>query len=254
MAKKTANSAKSMLDDMFPSIPTSDDNDQSKPKTDDASTATTVAALQAQLAEMQKKLSENEQTNLALMTKPTSLQNQMPQVPVIDYSKAPDPIEDKEGYARFVADVNQQQADYRQAVAAYEGKQASVSTARLNKLWASFSETYPDYAENTRRVEIAAKAVVERALAEGLDADKYMYGTSGKFMRDVIEEMDDIFGKPSAVEAADDDDDEEEDDRSAGILGGGGSSASGGKTKPAAQLGSLSADIKEWQEKTGFSS
>lgn len=257
MAKKPKQvSADDILKQMYPDLMTSDDYSQQQQQTQQTKAEPSVGDLQREIAQLQGRLE-------AVSTRPVqqvrqTQQEQAPQAPIIDYDKAPNPIDDPAGYAKFVRETTQAQIDYEKAAYAWQNRQAQVAATRNNSLWDDFSTKYKPYAGDPEKVEAATGVVLSRAQAKGVDINEYMYGNTDQFMKDVAAQMDKLYGKPS--EGDDDDDyvdvesDDEPDNRTAGLLGG---SMAGGKTaatpKAAPQkYGILSQEVMAWQEKTGF--
>lgn len=241
-----------ILKQMFPDLKTRDDDEPEqtagggKPAPD---LAAQLAELKAQLASQSQELESARRERAAITTVPVA--DTMPQAPQIDPKSAPDPIVDPAGYAKFIQDNISAGLEYRQQLEAWQARQHGGQQARIATLWEDFSKTHPDYAKDQRKVRIAAQQVADRAAAKQLNVDNYMFRNSSQFMADVVKEMDDLFGQPGKVDNTTDDDDE--DDRSGGIFGG-----QEGNNKPAQittrseKLGSMSADINAWQEKSGF--
>lgn len=245
-----------ILKQMYPDLMTSDDYEAEEAaktaaaaKPDDS--AKTIADLQAKLAGLESQIATVGQTNRALSTQAAV---DMPPVrPNVDYSKAPDPATDPAGFAQFMDNVTQARVDYEKQVFQYQNRQAQASSQKTAMLWSQFEKNYPEYAKNDKRVEVAAAAVINRARAMGTDTDKYMYASSGDFMKDVVKEIDDLFGKPQPVEVEDNDDEGGEDDVRTNVFGGSSAAGAPGAPRQAPQrYGTLSKDIMAWQEKTGF--
>lgn len=256
--KQAELSANDILKQLYPDIPSSDDFEPpavEKQTQQAASEADrkTILDLQAQIANLTGQMSNVAKTNTALMTQATT--DMPPTAPQADYSKAPNPIDDPAGYAKFVQKAVADQVEYEKQAYAWQTRQESSRANRASNLWATFTEQHPDYAENTERVEVAAMKVIERAKANGVDTDKYMYQNSGQFMADVTKEIDRLWGKPNAGGSADDGEgDTIEDIRTGGLQGGVQASNGGVRTAPAApqRYGALSQDVIEWQKQTGF--
>jgi hypothetical protein len=244
-----------ILKQMYPDLLTSDDYEAEEAKKAAAAkpddTATTIANLQAQLAGLEGQLATVGRANTVLSSQ---AQTDMPPVkPQVDYSKAPDPATDPAGFAQFMDNVTQSRVNYEKEAYNYTLRQQSAASNKTAVLWKDFEGNYPAYAKNAERVEIAASRVIEKARALGQDTDKYMYGNSAGFMKDVVKEIDRIFGKVEA-EADDDEGDDEGDDNRTGVFGGGqaaGSPQAVGR-QPQERYGTLSKDIMAWQQKTGF--
>lgn len=259
MAKRKAKTAMSeqelkeynaqMMKFLHPDIPTRDD-DEPEPEQKSGDQAQ-ITALMQQIANLQSQVT-TQQTQQPTYT-PARV-DIPPAKPVFDASKAPDPVDDPKGYAEFVRNGILEEQRWQNDVTTWQQRQQATQQNRLSQLWEQFADQHEDYAQDEERVEIAATRVAQRAAKAGMDVDKYMYQSSGIFMNEVVKEMDKLFGKPKAGGLDDDDDGDDgvPDSRTGGIFGGAeyGSKPTGGKSQE--KLGSLSADIKAWQEKTGF--
>lgn len=251
MAKRKELSADDILKQMYPDLQTSEDAE--------AAAAAKLAAAKgtendagAQIAQLQQQIAQLQGVVSTVRTpEPKYREAQRPQKPVM--GKAPDPIQDPDGYANFVQQATSALIDYEKADWQWQQGQAATAQNRTGGLWGKFEAAYTDYAapENSKKVEIAAKEVLQRAQAAGMDTDQYMYSNSEAFMRDVVNEYDGLFGK-AGVAAGDDDDDD--DDNRATMFDGSAAGANGvGKTpQPPERFGALSQGINAWQEKTGF--
>lgn len=257
MAKRKDPTADEILKQMFPDIMTSDDLEAEAAAKEEAAkaaaaapdTARQVTDLQAQLARLEGQLSASQRPGY------TPTQSQAPQRPNISYEAAPDPLTDPKGYAQFVHQSTQAQIEYEKQAWAYNNQQQTQAANRTQGLWDQFAEKYKDYASNSDRVEIATTRVIQRAKAAGTDTDKYMYGTSDVFLKDVVGEIEKLWGKPKpAAEDEDDGDEGDTIDNRTQILGGGASGSAPGKVAPQSnqKFGALSQDINAWQQKTGF--
>lgn len=262
MAKKKSQqlTADDLLKQMYPDLLTSDDvapaqidtNVQQTQATAGTVDAKAFAELQAKLAELQGQVVATNRTNSALMTQ---AQTPLPPArPVVDFSKAPSPIDDPAGYAQFMYNANQMQIDYEKQVFNWQTQQQQSSAQKTSQLWSKFEQDYPAYAANDTRVEVAAQRVIARAKAMGQDTDKYMYGNSAGFMQDIVKEIDTLFGKPQATDDDGDSADDEGDDVRTNVFGGSVQTAAGASSKnaPPERYGVLSKDIMAWQQKTGF--
>jgi hypothetical protein len=250
MAKKANQqvSADDILKQMYPDIKTSEDyEDEQKAKqtTTGDDTSKTIAALQAQIARLEGSVSASQRPA------PVTQNYAAPQRPVIDWDKAPDPIQEPGKYGRFLAEANQAIIDYEKQAWQYQSSQQNLNTARTQNLWAKFEANYKEYTENTDRVEIAASRVLQRLQGAGMDTDAYMYGQSDQFMKDVVAEIDTLWGKGGS---GGEDDAEDDDDNRTVVLGGAGGNAKGPsqQQEQPQKYGSLSNDVLAWQEKTGF--
>lgn len=251
---KKAKSENDVLRSMFPDLPTRDDVEdatvETKGNDDKEDYSKVIQELQAKLAEQERSLEESRRERMALMSQPQRVVP--PQEPKFDTSNIPNPIDDPEGYAKAVRQSIDAGIKYQRELDNFNAQQERQQTGKLSSLWESFQEAHPDYAENQKRVEIAATQVVQRAQQRGINLDQYMYANSGMFMKDVIKEMDDLFGKPTAGDDTEVDDDDEPDNRTGGIPGGaeaGGRGSAGPKNE---KLGSLTQEISQWQAKTGY--
>lgn len=242
-------SADDILKQMYPDLPTSDDNvDEGDGGAKKAGADDQIAALQAQIAELKGQMSASASRDTPAA--PTRTES-APVMPVIDYSKAPDPIQEPQAYAKFVRDATQATIDYEKQAWAYQNRQQNTQANRLNDLWTTFSESHKEYAGNEDRIEVAASRAIQKALAKGVDTDKYMYEQSDKFMKDVVTEYDKLFGKPQAGEEGDDDDDDDDAEILGGAVASGGNKG-GSQKAPPSKFGELSSEIKAWQQKVGI--
>lgn len=260
MAKKKSQqlTADDLLKQMYPDLQTSDDfapqqidTTQQTQQTNGGDSAA-IAALQAKIDALQGQLQNTVKANTALSTQATTALP--PARPQVDFSKAPSPIDDPAGYAKFMYDANQMQIEYEKQAFNWQQQQAQSSQQKTNVLWSNFEKAYPVYAGNDKQVEVAAQRVISRAKALGQDPDKYMYANSAQFMQDVVAEIDDLFGKPKDTEDDDDDVADDGDDLRTNVFGGSISTPSGAKSQsaPPERYGVLSKDILAWQQKTGF--
>lgn len=257
MAKRSKlSNADEILRTMYPDLRTSDDDETEDKTAKGGGGSDDIAALKEQIARLEGQISSAASRSTP---PPASRQETPPQAPTIDYSKAPDPIQEPAAYAKFVRDATQATIDYEKQAYQYQQRQASNKNNRTAELWNTFSESYKDYASNEERVEVAASRVLAKAAAKGIDTDKYMYESSDKFMKDVTAEIDRLFGKPQSGKSGDgdDDDDDDDDDRSTGLPGGatgGTDGPRGGSQKaPPSKYGELGSELKAWQQKVGIS-
>lgn len=254
MARKKELTADDIIRQMYPDLKTSDDYAAEAEAAKKAATggdndpSKELQALRTQIASLEGQLST--------VTRPVARQTTMqaPQPPVIDWDKAPDPVEDPKGYARFVHNSTQAQINYEKEAWNYNNQVATTQSRKVDGLWEQFGKDYPSYAKRTEHVEIAASRVLEKAKAQGLDTENYMYGQSAKFLKDVTAEVDRLFGKAATAGADEDNDDDDDDDDRSQVFGGGAAGVAGlaKVTQPAEPYGAMSRDILAWQEKTGF--
>lgn len=255
MAKKKQPTADDILKMMYPDLPTSEDEvgqqqPQQQPQGGDDKAQ--IAALQAQIAALEGRISQTSKANVALQTQATTAMP--PTRPNIDYTKAPDPVEDKDGYTRFMLDAQRKEIEYEKSLLTYQQQQAQQTQQKSGQLWSSFSGKYGDYAKDEERLTIATQQVIQRARASGLDTERYMYANADQFMEDVTKEFDKLFGKPGGKQQEVDDEEEDDDDGlTTSLIGGGVGGGGGRKQQPAPQrYGELSQEINAWQQKTGF--
>ena len=215
-----------------------------------------LEALQRQFEELRGELERQRAANTALMSQP--LGQQPPQVPQFDTRGLPDPLSAPADYAVAVAQRTQAVEDGKRQVEQWQQNQQQQYVARLDALWDQFSQAHPDYAVNPNHVKYAAKEVVEQASARGLDVNKYMFLHADQFMADVMKEMDNTFGvEVNDVGTYEDGplarDEYDDEGSSAGLVIG---SSPGSRPVPREEnqrMPSMFDDIREWQQKTGFS-
>lgn len=184
----------------------------------------------------------------------------------LDLTKLPDPIEHQAEHAaelqrRIDAYVQAKTADVKQELT--EQNNQSTQAAQL---WNGFKAAHPDWAEHEELVGTVAARVTQRAAAQGLDPQKYMFNSPQLFYADIVKELDAKY-KPLIADKGDEGEGEgdpapepkakktagQEDDagRTAGIFGGlesGGKPAAPGKP-PA---GDMIADLHAMQRKSGY--
>jgi hypothetical protein len=216
--------------------------------TDDA---TTLKALQDQIAKLSGDLDNQRQTNMALMAQP--MIQAAPQAPSVNMKNLPDPTLDPEAYAAEVAQRTTAYIGQVQQLQQAQAASVGQSDRRVEALWQDFNEKYPQFSKNPDQVEFAATKVAERAKARGIDVGKYIFGAAPVFMADVAKEMEKVFGKPVDPDA--DDEATGDDVRTAGIAGGqesGGRAVKAEDRGPAFQPNSMFGDVQAWQARTGF--
>lgn len=184
-----------------------------------------IAALEARLGSLSAPLPQR--------TEPTP-----PAAPgVLKLDGLPDPTVDPEGYARELqtrmADHQRQQVDYNN----WQNDQRKKEEGRTAALWQDFAIKYGDYAEDKAKAEFAAQQVAQRAMARNIDVGRYMFEHTDRFLAEVVQVYDQVFGKPGQ--------DEDEPDettrpatRTAGIFGGqeSGGKPAGGKQPPQSDM------------------
>jgi len=191
----------------------------------------------------------------------------------------PDPALDPQGYDAAVGKRTEIRMDNKTKKDDFERKQAEDIKNKVNSLWTNFEDQYPEYVGDAtlkERTEIAANFVIKAAVAKGVDAQKYMFGTQNRFLKDVAKKYDEIFGAPEALDDGYEDDlparsrtarasaarnssrrqRTEDDDvaRTGGIFGG--DAGSGRRSKPKDEdengPGDMIADIQKLQRSSGF--
>lgn len=236
-----------------------------------------MKALEDKISALSSQLDNVSRTNTALLTQAPQVTPRAEPVTAaaLDMKGLPDPVTDPEAYnqqlsERIVKAVEASTARKLEAIAA-EQNERNAQAGRANALWEQFEEQYPDLAPHRDYVEMAAQKVTERALASGMDVQRYMSAGSAQFLADVAKETKTRYGKAIEAETADDGDDEpatpqdprqamaekmnggepaEGGNRTAGIAGGVPTGAPGGNTQ---QKGSdFVADIHQMQRKLGL--
>lgn len=258
MARKQRQQATAddILRQMYPDLPTSEDFGQPKQAAATDAEASPgdksqIVALQAQIAAMEGRIAATARANAALQSQATT---DMPPVkPTIDYNQAPDPVDDKNAYTKFMLDAQNKMLQYEKDMLVYEQRRGQAAAQKTSGLWSNFKTKHDDYAKDEERLVIATQQVIARAKQAGMDTDRYMHASSDQFMEDVTKEYDRLFGKPGEKPGADDDE-EGDDDTSLEMLGGGvGGATTGARGKaPPQRYGDLSQEVLAWQEKTGF--
>lgn len=242
------------LSAMHPDLPYVDaeeDAAKAKAAADAANPPLTMETLQAQVAALQAQLDQRQTDMMAMLSTPTSAAAVPPKVEALNTDGLPDPTADPDGYAKEMMartmKVIESQRNYDQWVA----EQQSDAQTRNAALWQDFQSNYPDYAGDFDKVEIAATRVAKRAAARKIDVEKYMYGQSDRFMKDVVKEMETFFGKPAKADPDDTPDDDEPEIRTAGMFGG---NESGGKPAKGAEGPDADPfkDVRDFQMRTGF--
>lgn len=231
--------------------------------------------LRSQLSEMRKELNDARAQSYAYLTAQPSTPSQpsQPQDPEVDMSNMPDPTEDPEAYnkelnRRIAKAIRDGVQSHSQAEAQARAEEERRST-QTSALWDQFTESHPDIAKNRDQVEFAAMRVLNRIKARGLDPDRYMFGATGQFFNEIVEEHNKVFPQQKAKDDGEGEgegepepknkpkskeDDDEDEGRSAGIFGGqeGGHKPSAGASKGDDKPGDLVADLHTIQRASGF--
>ncbi len=222
-----------------------DDGDKTPADKDAPAVSPDVAKMQGQVDELSKQLEQLRETNMTLMMQPAK--PTLPAFPIASKVEAlPDLMEDPDGYAKALEKQITSRIEARMTAANATAAVENQATTQYNELWADFKSTHKEYAEDSRKVQYAANQVAEGLKRQGLDVEKYMFMYRTKFMDDVAREMHSIFGKPGALLVPDP---EDAASRTGGMFGGGDSVP---KPGVALEPDNAFADIREWQEKTGF--
>lgn len=241
--------ANEILKAMYPDLPDSTDFEEAEGKSKTNDDAAKLAALQSKLDQLEGQLSARNSRHEA--PKLAGLPN-APIEPQIDMSKAPDPVQDPQGFIRFSQQAVELKAKYLQDRYQWEQSVIQRQASQMNHLWTDFNEQYENYAIDPDKVEIATDRVIRRAQSAGVELDAYMYNNRDQFYKDITKEMDKLFGAPVAADDGDEGQDEDDDIRT--TITGGGNAGQGGvkKVEPQSQYGELSREIQTWQRKTGF--
>lgn len=251
MAKKQNITADDILKQMYPDLKTSDDF-VAETKPTEGSPEAKIAELTAQIATLTGKGQQND----APRGKSRELA-QLPQAPVrpiIDYSTAPDPVQKPQDYAAWVHESTAAQIEYEKANYAWQQQVGAVQGNRQQELWNDFQSSYKQYAGNAEKVGIAAQKVIEKNKAAGVNTEKYMFEDSDRFMKDVTDTYDRLFGKPKDDGNVDDNADDGDDDRTS-FQGSGAPASRDGPSatpRPPEKYGALGSAVDDWQKKTGF--
>lgn len=153
-----------------------------------------MTELQAQLAEMNKRLEASERANMALTT--TVDTSVAPKEPTLNMEELPDPVTNPQEYAKelttrtgqYTRDLLNFQTQSNQA----QHKQSQ----NAETLWEDFASAYQPYADDQERMEFVTAQVVKDAARRGLDVQKYMYQHRDRFFSDLAKRYDTVFGKP----------------------------------------------------------
>jgi hypothetical protein len=170
---------------------------------------------------------------------------QAPAAPTLDYTKLPDPVEDKDGFARGVLEQTQ-------AIVAHQTQEAGVANSQqqqLDNLWGEFQDDYPDLADYPEYVEVSAREEVAKAQSRGVSSDQLLFKNPAGFKRSVAEstrekvkKLEAKFGEKKK---------EEEPNRDTG-LSGGSHTISADAESGADKVGSMAQDLKKLQRESGF--
>lgn len=215
-----------------------------------------VAELRAQVAGLQQLIESNNQANTMLLASLTNQQsNQNTQVTVpelkLEYKDLPDPTMEPEAYAKAIAEQTRKAVtDYTTSLSRADAANRQRSNS-VDQLWDAFSNQYEDYADDPEKVEFAATKVARDLQSRNIDVEKYMLTQRDTFFKDVVKQMDAVFGTTKADDTDNDEVDDEEDNRTAGVYGGMASKA-GRRKLEADDPGDMVKDMHDLQRKSGF--
>jgi hypothetical protein len=222
--------------------------------------ADVLARLDTMEAKNKKLESENEslrRSTMQLMATPLpATTSPVASTPAKD--TLPDPTEDPKGYAEAVRANAEREA--RAALEAERAKDRNEVSAkqRTAQMFEDFARKYPEIAKYKGRVEYIAGELVKKAIARGMDGQKYVFGAQDMFFDDVAKAYNDEFGVPAKDTVTDGDDgkdDDPDEGRTGGIPGGleSGHTLSSGKKdpKPEGPSGMIK-ELQDIQLKTGF--
>lgn len=207
-----------------------------------------------QIVELQTRLEEMQRQNRDLLqavfagrsTQDVARNAPVEEKPVeISYEGLPDPIMDREGFLKGVAErtakaVNEAKDRVARSVMAQQ--QAELQgRANLDSAWEMMQEEYPEIAKHRKVVEMAAIDVVNDLRAQRIDPAAYMSANMAEFVSAVAEHADEIVtsirGKAEP----------EDDAGRTAVLGGMAGGTRRGTQKPAEQPGNFVEEIKKIQ-------
>lgn len=169
---------------------------------------------------------------------------------VIDWSKLPDPVEDKDGFLKGVVQIVQ-------ATAQHTAQTQAGQTARqqqIDKMWTEFTDEHEDLAEFPEVTEAAVRNVLADVRARGLDPDKFMFSNKKRFYKLVADEGRKRLTVMKEKLGASDKDDAAGDGVDSGRDIGLSDTSRGSSKKPKddGKIGSLVAELKQVQRTSGF--
>ncbi len=221
-----------------------DELDENKTEEGATEVSPDVAKMQGQVDELSKQLESMRQTNLTLMMKPDAPKLfTAPAAP----EALPDLMEDPDAYAKALERQITARVEARMTATQAKADAERSATSQYNDLWDDFKGAHKEYAGDSRKVQFAANQVVANLAKQGMDVEKYMFTYRQKFMADVVLEMDSIFGKPGEKTPVPGE--ELDPSRTGGMFGG---ADSGNKVEAPMAPDNAFADIRKWQEETGF--
>lgn len=237
-------------------------------------------ALAKQLADLQTQLSDQQKTNMALLQQPPQFRSQVDQLVEIkpESIALPDPALDPDGYDKATAQRNQIRWENKQRKDEFDARRREEVSNKVEDLWNSFSDKYPDMAGDKDRIDFVATQISKAAQRRGIDVERYMFVTQDKFLDDVAKKYIDVFGEPEGEDNQSDFEDtpqrrraaasparrdpprrrnrSEDDDmvsRTGGIFGGNESGGRPSRSRDDDENGpNMIDDIQALQRKTGF--
>lgn len=153
----------------------------------------------AELEELLRQSREREELRQEqiLLQQPTHFQSQVTETEVKPESIAlPDPAVDPDGFAKAMEQrIEIRMENDRKREASKRNRDRDIDD-KIEKLWDDFGAQFPDLGDpkEKKRVEFAASQVIANATKRGIDINRYMFTTQGKFFKDVAKEYDDVFG------------------------------------------------------------
>lgn len=214
-------------------------------------------------SDLQRQLDEM-RANYTKLQEDLSRVSVAPTVPVaptaprpMSYDGLPDPVTDPQGYAQQMAARIREEATSQRN---YEQQNQAIVNDRETKietLWEDFETAYPEMARDKEALEFTVMKVAKKAKARGADLDRYMFVTPQKFMQDVAQEHERIFGEaedepePAVRRTRRPSREEDEPTRTSvfgGLEGGGRPTAAG----PAAGEGNMVKELQDLQLHSGF--
>lgn len=219
-------------------------------------------AVEARNKQLEETNATLQRSTMQLMAAPPVAQAVTSPVNTPAKDTLPDPTEDPQGYAKAVE--ARAEANARALVENERNRDRSAQTQkeRTDQLFADFGKKYPDIAKHKGRLEYVAGEVVKKAIARGVDGQKYIFQASDMFFDDVAKAYSEEFGEAPKKDTTPDGDSDpvsgdenDETNRTGGIFGGLESGhAPSGKSK-APKVEPVSGMVKELQDiqmKTGF--
>jgi len=166
-----------------------------------------VAELEQALRDLQQRQADDRELDALRGSGPTFQSQVTPSFTPVDPNtiELPDPALDPVGYDTAVGRRTEIRMDNKAKKDEFERKQADDIKKKVDGLWTNFGDQYPEYTDSQERIEFAANAVIKAAVEKGIDAQKYMFVSQNRFLKDVAKKYDEIFGVPEALEDEEDD-------------------------------------------------